>query len=436
MTITVRGPGARFGSFQRSLSGSGVAPQAVVATRRTTLKPWGSPPIAEILPPKNLPGPGVSVRQHPRFRVAQARALQSALFRSTLLLAVASIASGAPLVWLYPREGSALAIVGAVEAAIWAGLALLIRRAARRYLAPLAACCALLVLPGPLLTIAMLPAQYATTLAYLVVIPLAVALFVPWDARAHALWLVLYVGAGAGFARSPWAAALTTDQRLGLAIALAGAGLASFGGQRLLQQAREREFAEHLRLRALNALARTQGAELKALNRELAESARIDPLTGLFNRRQLSEDLVVLWDRHVRYGHEYAAVLLDLDHFKALNDQAGHLAGDATLRSVADALHAGTRPGDRVYRFGGEEFLVLLPEASADAARAAAERLRQAVGALAITHPDNGPLRTLTISAGVALMSTEMDATVDDWLRRADAALYRAKAEGRNRVDG
>jgi diguanylate cyclase (GGDEF)-like protein len=321
---------------------------------------------------------------------------------------------------LYPGAGLTLGIVGVVEAAMWVGIAIVVKRTARRYLTLLTTCCALLVLPGPLLTIATLPAQYATTLAYLAVIPLAVALFVPWGPRAHVLWLVVYVSIGASFALSPLALTLTAGQRLGLVFALAGASLVSFVGQRFLGQAREGEFAMHVKLRELN--------------RALAESARIDPLTGLSNRRQLSEDLVVLWDRHVRYGHGYCAVMLDLDQFKALNDRAGHLAGDATLQAVAGALRVQTRPGDAIYRFGGEEFLVVLPEVSPDAAQTAADRLRQAVEALAILHPDNGPRGILTISAGVALMSTELDTNVDDWLRRADAALYRAKEEGRNRV--
>lgn len=350
------------------------------------------------------------------------------------MLAVASIASGAPLIWLYPREGAVLAAVGAVEAVLWAAIAWLLRRARRRYLAPLAACCALLVLPGPLLTIALLPAQYATTLAYLVVVPLGVALFVPWGPRAHALWLVLYVGAGVGFAASPLAASDGSGERLGLAVALAAAGAVSLVGQAFLQQSREREFAEHLRLRASNRLARAQGDALRELNRRLAESARVDPLTGLLNRRQLEEDLVAVWDRHSRYGHVDAAVLLDLDRFKSLNDREGHLAGDAALRPVADALRAGTRPGDRVYRFGGEEFLAVLPEASEADARSAAERLREGIAALGIANPGGGPRPVLTASAGVALLSDGADARVEDWLGRADAALYEAKQLGRDRV--
>lgn len=390
----------------------------------------------ETIPPGLLDRSSIPVREHPRFRVVQARALRSAIFRSTLVLAAASIASGGPLVWLYPTEGLILAIVGLAEGALWATIAILIGRVERRYLALAASCLAMFVLPGPLLTIAVLPAQYATTLAYLVVIPLAIALFVPWAPRAHALWLVAYVGVGTGFAMSSLAASLTTDQRLGLVLALGVAGLVSFVGQRSLQQVREREFSEYLRLRTMNELARAQRAELREVNRQLSETARIDPLTGLSNRRRLSEDLAALWDRHVRYGHGYTAVLLDLDRFKALNDRFGHLAGDATLQAVAVALRAETRPGDGIYRFGGEEFLVILPEASVAAAEATGERLRQAVVALEIPHPDNVPWGVMTISAGVARMASEVEASADDWLRRADVALYRAKEGGRNRVQG
>jgi len=353
--------------------------------------------------------------------------------RATLVLAVASIVSGAPLIWLYPREGPLLATVGAIEAVMWTAVAVWVRHVPRRYLAPVASCVAILVLPGPLLTMATLPAQYATTLAYLVVVPPAVALFIPWTPRAHGIWLLLYVGLGSGFALSPLAGSLTTEHSNGLALALVSAGLVSFIGQRRLQQTWEREFSERLRLRTLNELARAQRAELRQLNRQLAESVRRDPLTGLSNRLALSEDLVALWDQHVRYGHRYAAVMLDLDRFKALNDRFGHLAGDSTLLAVATAFRAETRPGDGLYRFGGEEFLVILPEASPGAALDTAQRLCRAVADLAILHPDNVPWGIVTISAGVAMMATEVDAT-DDWLRRADTALYRAKEAGRNHV--
>ena len=157
-----------------------------------------------------------------------------------------------------------------------------------------------------------------------------------------------------------------------------------------------------------------------AMHRQMHRDARHDALTGLGNRLRLEEDLEALAGRVERYGHAYCVALFDVDGFKGYNDGAGHLAGDDALRAVAGALREGIRSGDAVYRYGGEEFLVLLPEQSLEAATLAAERLRAAVEALAIPHPAGG---VVTVSAGVAA-----------GLEAADQALYRAKEEGRNRV--
>lgn len=210
-----------------------------------------------------------SAMHHPRFRVARARVLRVAVYRATLILALVSIASSAPLFWLYPGPGTMLAALGAVEAAMWAMFAILARRIARRYLPALTALVALLVLPGPLLTIATLPAQYATTVAYLALIPLAVALFVPWGSRAHGLWLLAYVSVTAAFAASPLAASFSVDDRLWIVLAVAVAGLVSYVGHGRSQQSGVREFAEQLRLRTLNDRLRATSSELQRLNDEL-----------------------------------------------------------------------------------------------------------------------------------------------------------------------
>ena len=167
------------------------------------------------------------------------------------------------------------------------------------------------------------------------------------------------------------------------------------------------------------------------LHRRMHEDARHDALTGLGNRLRLAEDLDVLCGRVTRYGHVYSVALLDIDGFKGLNDQAGHLAGDDVLRSVARALQQQIRTGDALYRYGGEEFLVLLPEQPAGSAALAAERLRAAVEALALPHPAGG---VVTVSAGVATL-TEPGCRPDQLFELADQALYRAKEAGRNRVE-
>jgi two-component system, cell cycle response regulator len=177
-----------------------------------------------------------------------------------------------------------------------------------------------------------------------------------------------------------------------------------------------------------------QSAELEGLNHQLFEQSRADPLTKLGNRLRLREDLEVIRVRVQRYGHTYCAVMCDIDGFKAYNDSNGHLAGDDVLCTVARILISTSREGDQAYRYGGEEFLILLPEQSVDSGLAAAERYRRAVEKLAIPHVTSSVKRVVTISAGVASLSQLETKSVEAWLNEADAALYRAKQLGRNCV--
>ena len=167
------------------------------------------------------------------------------------------------------------------------------------------------------------------------------------------------------------------------------------------------------------------------LHRRMHTDARQDTLTGIGNRLRLAEDLDALCGRVTRYGHAYCVALLDVDRFKALNDSAGHRAGDDVLRKLAAALAATIRRGDTLYRYGGEEFLVLLPEQSLDGAQLAGERLRAAVEALGIEHPAGG---TVTASVGVAGLGSPA-CSPEELFELADRALYRAKEAGRNRVE-
>ncbi len=175
-----------------------------------------------------------------------------------------------------------------------------------------------------------------------------------------------------------------------------------------------------------------QQAELERLIAELAQAARVDPLTGLRNRRALAEDLPRLLARCERHGHELSAVMLDVDHFKAYNDHFGHGAGDEALSRVAAVLLSSGRQTDLFYRYGGEEFLCLFPQGK-EAAVAAAERLRLAVADLELHHPMSGH-GIVTVSAGVASWSRGL--TAKALVADADAALYTAKADGRNAVRG
>src|SRR4029077_14962452 len=152
---------------------------------------------------------------------------------------------------------------------------------------------------------------------------------------------------------------------------------------------------------------------------EQASEARSDSLTGLANRRALEEILAAEISRAQRFKHDLAVVLLDLDRFKEINDSFGHAAGDAMLREVSRLLLSLARQGDTVARWGGEEFVVVLPETDPVGAQRFAERLRRTIEAQSV-----GDMQTST-SCGVASMLPED--TVEDLLGAADQALYLAK---------
>ena len=188
------------------------------------------------------------------------------------------------------------------------------------------------------------------------------------------------------------------------------------------------------RITSLHRKLADQQAELEQLNHKLFEQARVDPLTGLGSRLRLKEDLEKLPARLARYPERYCALMCDVDFFKQYNDSYGHAAGDSVLRSVAQAISANLRDGDQAYRYGGEEFLVLLRVDSMQCGIAAAERFLTATQALRIPHHAS-PLGAVTISIGIALLTDSSPAAIDGCLARADAALYRAKGAGRNRLN-
>jgi diguanylate cyclase (GGDEF)-like protein len=169
---------------------------------------------------------------------------------------------------------------------------------------------------------------------------------------------------------------------------------------------------------------------LERTNVEMAATARMEPLTGLGNRLKMAEDLEIFRSRRDRYHEPFGVALFDIDHFKSLNDTAGHLAGDQALRQVAAVIRRELREADMAYRYGGEELLVVLP-AGVRRVAAAAERIRKAVEHAGIPHPGRpGPETVVTLSVGVAAAEGDADA----FLRAADSALYKAKSEGRNRM--
>ena len=172
--------------------------------------------------------------------------------------------------------------------------------------------------------------------------------------------------------------------------------------------------------------------ELEAANARLRELAVRDPLTGVFNRRQWSAHLAHELERCRRHEHPLAVLMLDLDHFKQINDRHGHAIGDLVLVAVADRLCKGVRGADTVARYGGEEFIVLLPETSAEEASLVAARLLDSVRTIELPAAPG-----LAVRASVGIAATGTAAPPDDphaLMAAADRALYEAKRGGRDRA--
>lgn len=170
--------------------------------------------------------------------------------------------------------------------------------------------------------------------------------------------------------------------------------------------------------------------ELLRVSAQLDRLSHTDPLTGLPNRRYMQNRLEAENNRYLRHQHGYSIVYADVDHFKRLNDLCGHQAGDEALQAIACALRTALRQQDEVSRWGGEEFLVLLPETDQMQAVEVAEKLRAAVAAITFRHGDT-PLH-LTMSFGVH--AVQRQGQVETFIACADQKLYRAKQCGRNRI--
>ncbi|HMN99141.1 MAG TPA: sensor domain-containing diguanylate cyclase [Miltoncostaeaceae bacterium] len=217
----------------------------------------------------------------------------------------------------------------------------------------------------------------------------------------------------------PWRAAVVVPIRVG-GLLWGALGAVSLDGTRLTEDAEQRlsRFAELVGLAVANADARER----------LMRQARTDPLTGLPHHgtfhRQLDEEIA----RAARFGSVLSLAVIDIDHFKTVNDAHGHEVGDATLRAVAARLSSHARVIDLAARVGGEEFGWLMPGTPLPGARVAAERFRSAVAGEGF-----GPVASLTVSVGVAQL-TDLDPDGSALFRRADAALFAAKAAGRDRT--
>jgi diguanylate cyclase (GGDEF)-like protein len=188
------------------------------------------------------------------------------------------------------------------------------------------------------------------------------------------------------------------------------------------------EYADRLQAFAEHAALAIDNARIFDEAKQLAYT---DELTGLYNRRGLVEAGRREVERSYRYEHKLSAILMDIDHFKLVNDTYGHGAGDQVLGLIGDRFRTGLRWSDIVGRYGGEEFLVLLPEADLKGAMRAAERLRKLISGDPY-QLEECELR-LTVSLGVAMMDASFS-DLGELIKRADDALYLAKQSGRNRV--
>ncbi|MDF2734173.1 MAG: diguanylate cyclase domain [Chloroflexota bacterium] len=289
---------------------------------------------------------------------------------------------------------------------------------------------------------AAVPALAAQTVGYLLLLPSLIALVLPWRTVVHLRWLLgfsviaslyLVVGPGGRFSAA---------ERGDLGVVLIVSIGASVLGHLLLQRGQIGGFAQMERIKSLRRRREADHRELERVHRELERvhrelerTARIDPLTGAGNRRRLHEDLLAVRSNIDRSGATYGLMEIDLDHFKGINDKLGHLAGDDVLRRVVEAVQAATRTNDAVYRYGGEEFVVILPMNNRDELFAAAERLRTAVLELGIEHPANPSIDVVSISIGATLIGDDkLELSDEQWFWVVDRAMYAAKAGGRNQV--
>jgi diguanylate cyclase (GGDEF)-like protein len=334
------------------------------------------------------------------------------------------------MMFLVPERQLLLLSIFGIEAVFGLGVTVLALRRWRLPPLPLIFALSLSLTLVQSCLLAFVPEIRTASLMLLAYLPSAVVLLSPWSAKVHTGWLlasfavlvVVTVGIAGGSVRA---------DEPGILLVLLISGLVSLAGSLATAGMRRRAFGLQMEARSAHIATLAREAELARLNGELALVTRKDPLTGLGNRRRLGEELTAAAARATRYDRDCAIALLDIDGFKPYNDSLGHVAGDAGLRAVAASLVASARETDTVCRFGGDEFVVVMPEQPLEGAARAAERMQRAVEDLQLRYPTPSGPRVLTISAGIALLGRSAAHDEDEVLRQADAELYRAKRAGR-----
>ncbi len=373
----------------------------------------------------------LTVREQVLFRATTRRTLRAATILSGITAVVLTPPLGIGTMLLVPERQLLLLAIFGLECVF--GLGVTVLALGRWRLPPLPLQFALAVSITVVLSclLAFVPEIQTPSLMLLANLPSAVALLSPWGVKAQAGWLLASASVLAVIPVVLGRGAVQVDEWSGIWLVLAISGLMSLAGALGTTGMRRRAFGHQMEARSAHVATLTREAELGRLNGELALVTRKDPLTGLGNRRRLDEELTAAAARATRYGNDCAVALLDLDGFKKYNDSLGHVAGDAALRAVATALVANVRAIDTVCRFGGDEFVVVMPEQPLEGAARAAERMRRAVEDLQLRCPTPSGPHLLTISTGIALLGRSAAHDGDEVLRQADTELYRAKRAGR-----
>jgi diguanylate cyclase (GGDEF)-like protein len=375
------------------------------------------------------------VAASPRYRATQRRRIQAAARQGMQLTGVVAVVN---TVWLIAIHAEAWSVIIVVNAAVAAfavtGYVALATAASRR--PAVVVFIVLSAVDAATVALALIQPDLGLVAAgYVLLLPIVVALIIPWATKTHTTWLALHL-----IVVLLYALLGAAPDRPGGRLELLGlTALALFISQiGHVTELRHRvlTFLQVEHIKALNRQARRDRTRLDELNQALAESATTDALTGLGNRTALDAGFKLARSRIARQGERYALAILDLDHFKDINDERGHLAGDEVLRAVAAAIRGRLRPGDTAYRYGGEEFVVLMSVTQPAEALAAAERLRRAIEALQIARRGSASSGVLTVSVGVTTIGpSDLECEDAKWLAPADAALYLAKETGRNRCE-